>query len=188
MEINRYVAAFGRCLGQYFMIDRPRGLFVLASTFALAACGGGEGGGVASTPTTPSAPTLPGTGTNASLVGTLQSENFANIASAGLASISRLNAVPTFDHGAITLQVVYDAATKSYALKTGATSETFAPAAKDASLSNAAVTTYKHLKGADTSYLTLTVPGNWWRHQGRGSGHRRLCRAPLSPALGRIFR
>ena len=141
------------------MIDRPRGLFVLASTFALAACGGGEGGGVASTPTTPSAPTLPGTGTNASLVGTLQSENFANIASAGLASISRLNAVPTFDHGAITLQVVYDAATKSYALKTGATSETFAPADKDASLSNAAVTTYKHLKGADASYLTLTVPG-----------------------------
>jgi hypothetical protein len=137
------------------MIDRPRGLFVLASTFALAACGGGDGG-VASTPTCAfgACNRHQCQPCRHASVGKLRQYRLG-----ASASISRLNGVPTFDHGAITLQVVYDAAAKSYALKTGATSETFAPADKDASLSNAAVTTYKHVKGADASYLTLTVPG-----------------------------
>ncbi|GMM61580.1 transferrin-binding protein-like solute binding protein [Novosphingobium pituita] len=134
----------------------------LVSVLALAACGGGDGsgGGVNSTPAPPP------TGSNASLIGSMVSESFANDSTLATASYAANSGVGTFAAAKGALTFAYDAASKAYSVRDGSLSQTFAPSTLDQTQSSALITTYKVVEGSTSSYLTLTKPGT-------GSGQTR---------------
>jgi hypothetical protein len=122
----------------------------------LAGCGGDGGGSVASAGSTPP-PAPPPAGANASLLGTLKSETFANNASQATLAVSG-NSV-NGSAGSVTANFVYDANTQSYTVTAGGKSQTFAPSTINTAQSNSAVTLYETTSGNTTTGLTLTKPG-----------------------------
>ncbi len=143
----------------------------LGALVSLSACGGGGGEGVASTPAppptsapapTPSpspapAPTPPPTMANDDLLGTLESEDFTNIAaSAAVASSPSGN---TLAAQSIDATIIYDKANKTYTLTTPTGTISFAPGDIDQSQSTADSLVYLKTAGDTTDSLTLTRPG-----------------------------
>jgi hypothetical protein len=130
-----------------------------ATSVILTACGGG-GGGVNSTPTPTPTPTPSPTPTpNSDLIAPLTSESFANDASLGTISVSKLTGSATQDAGATSFDISYNSGTDSYSVTDGSLSRTFGRTSIDPSQSNDRITTYKIVNGTTTDFLTLTTPG-----------------------------
>lgn len=118
----------------------------------------GGGGNPTPSPSPSPSPTPPPTGVNTSLDGTLQSETFANVASRAAANFTADDSTGTVTNK-VTAEIIYDAGSRSYRLKTPTGSITFAQGDIDSSQSNSDVTVYVKTSGNQTDSLTLTRTG-----------------------------
>lgn len=132
---------------------------MIPALLLLAACGGGSGSGVASTPAPVSSPS-PTPTPNASLIGPLTSESFANDAATEVGRFyadARPGTGRTANFAPLTIS--YDASSRSYTVATAGRSQTFSPGDLDSAQSNAAVQVLQKKNGTLTESLTLTKPG-----------------------------
>ena len=144
-------------------------VYLIVATAMVSACGGGGsgggGGGVAPIPAPPPAPPPPPppppppTTANADLLNLTQSENFTNNAVTGIGDYPKSGANGATDASTVALTVIYDAANRSYTISNPSRSQSFAPATRDTTLSNAQQDVFKVVNGNVTDTLTLSKPG-----------------------------
>lgn len=174
------------------------GISALVVALALSACGGGGGGGVGSTPTpvptptptpTPApspTPTPAPSGTNASLTDLQHSETFQNNA-ARVGGKLNTTSVSASGVNAKTeaLTLSYNAAAKSYTVKSAAGEATFLPSNKIASSGN--TVEFKKISGSTSQDLYLTDAGVGTRYVRGGTYEKLVVGADATDAIDVMF-
>lgn len=137
----------------------------VALGLSLSACGGGGssgGSGPITTPpppTTPTTPPAPPSTANADLLSIAQSEDFTNDSATITANFPASGSGQTASAAASSLNIIYDAAVKSYTIKVAGRNITFTDADRSAADSTATLTVYKKTSGSQTDTFTLTKAG-----------------------------